>query len=89
MGVQNKKTSTTWDRQGTGLPVKANIGGGEGVQMIEAGRGRKGPSDGIKTGSDRDLGAGRGQQRRGNWTREGSHMFTRGNPLYTLHLRES
>ena len=85
--VLNNTTPTTQDRQGTGLPVKANIGGGEGVQMIEAGRGRKGPSDGIKTGSDRDLGAGRGQQRGGNRMREGSRRIERGTPWVLRHGR--
>ena len=63
---EEEHDATTWDRQGTGLPVEAGRGGGAGVRMEEAFReksypwtvepwGRKGPDC-----------AGRGRQRRGN-----------------------
>ena len=63
-------------------------GGGEGVQMMEACRGRKGTSDGRTLGSDRDLGVGRGWQRGSNQTREVSHRIAQGNPWAAQHGRE-
>ena len=64
--------ATTQDRQVTGPPVEASRGGGAGVRLMEAGRGRKGPLDG------RDLGlAGTWAQvedgKGGNRTGEGRH----------------
>ena len=49
-----------WYRQGTRSTVKVGRVGGEDVWATEAGRGRKGTSDGITPGYDRDLGAVRG-----------------------------
>ena len=44
------------ERQGTGPPVKARGGGGADVREMEAGRGRKGPLEGITPGADTNLG---------------------------------
>ena len=46
--------------------------GRKGGNQTEAGRERKGPSDRITPGSDRDLGAGQGWKMGSNRTRDGS-----------------
>ena len=48
------------------------------MRETDAGRERKSTSDGIIPRADRDLGAGRGQKREGNRTRDGSHRLARG-----------
>ena len=53
-------------------------GGGAGVRVVEAGKGRKGPLERITPGANRELGAGRVWQRGGNWKREGRHRLARG-----------
>ena len=42
--------ATTWDRQGTGMPIEAGRGGGMRVRWIEVGRGR-GPLYGTTLGT--------------------------------------
>ena len=42
---------TSWGRKGTGPPVQAGRGSRVGVQMVEAGRGRKVPLDGRTMGT--------------------------------------
>ena len=54
------------------------------MRTTEAGRGRKGTSDGRTPGDDRDLGAGRGWRRGDNQTREGSHRLAQGTPCGIL-----
>ena len=57
--------------------------------MMEAGKGRNVPLDGIAPGADRDLGADRGWRRGGNRTREGSHRLAQGNPWAGWHGRSA
>ena len=47
-GDEKKHDTTTWDQQGTGLPVEARRGGGGvGMRMVNSEREKKGPLDGI------------------------------------------
>ena len=55
-------------------------GGGAGVRMMEAGKGRKGTLDSRTPGADRDLGAGKEWKMGGNHTKEGSHRLAKGTP---------
>ena len=87
-GGQNNTTQTTQYQQGTGPPVKAGRGG-LGMRMIEAVRGRKGPSDKITPGNNREPDASQGSQRGDNLMREGSHMLVRGNPWAAQNGREA
>ena len=41
--------------RGLGLQLRPAGGGGAGVRIMEAGRGRKGPSDGRTPGADRGI----------------------------------
>ena len=55
-------------------------GGGADVRSMEAGRGRKGTSDGITPGDDRDLRAGQGWKRGGKHTRDIRHRLAQRTP---------
>ena len=63
----NNATQTHWERQGTGLPVKA----GRGARGRKGDGGRRGRETwkGEPLGGDRDLGAGRCRQRGDERTR--------------------
>ena len=81
----------TWDRRARHKPFRNGRGlsrqsrparGGADVRMAEAGRGRKGPSDGRDPGGDMDLGKGQGWQKGGNQTRDVRQRIVQGTTLW-------